>query len=352
MNQPEKTGGSRKKRLGTVLFVLFNVAVIAVTAYFDFGSSETISKKDLLDVNPLYILAVLGCFVAALAAETGKYYSLLRHTTGISSLRTAFETAVLGKYYDNITPFGAGGQPFQGVYLHRSGADASSATAIPVAGFLSLQGAFIIMAVSVLVFGGRIVESVGLMIPAYVGLAFYLFIPLAIVFFAVAPSVTERIIRFFIQLLAKLHLIKKPAEKEASFIATLHGSIVSMKSIFQSKFLFIRILLFSLLFQVAITSMPYFVLRAFGNTLGFWHVFRYCTYIYLCITFIPTPGNAGAAEGSFYALFSILGQGHLFWAMLVWRFFCYYLFILTGLAVSIFGHGLKGNALPGRGNAA
>ena len=190
------------------------------------------------------------------------------------------------------------------------------------------------------------------MIPAYIGLAFYLLIPLMIVFFAIAPAVTERILCFFIQIFAKLHLVKNPEEKEAAFIATLHDSIVSMATIFKSKFLFMKILLYSILFQIALCSMPYFVLRAFGNTLGFVHVFQYCIYIYLCITFIPTPGNAGAAEGSFYALFSVLGQGHLFWAMLVWRFFCYYAFILSGFVITVFGHGGNGHALPERSDAA
>lgn len=352
MKHASTADSGRKKRLGTILFILFNVIVIGITAYFDFGKSEVISEKDLLDMNPWYLLAVAGCFVTALAAETGKYYIMLRRTTGTANLRTAFEVAALGKYYDNITPLGAGGQPFQAVYLHRSGIDSGTSAAVPVAGFLSLQGAFILLAAAVLIFGGRIVDSAGLMIPAYVGLLFYLFIPLAIIFFAISPSVTERVLRFFIQLFAKLRLIKHPEEKEASFIATLHDSIVSMSTIFKSKFQFLEITLLSLLFQISLCSMPYFVLRAFGNTLSFIHVFKYCIYIYLCITFIPTPGNSGAAEGSFYALFSVLGQGHLFWAMLVWRFFCYYMFIITGFAITIFGRRKKEHTLPDSSSAA
>ncbi|MBR4443324.1 MAG: flippase-like domain-containing protein, partial [Clostridia bacterium] len=48
------------------------------------------------------------------------------------------------------------------------------------------------------------------------------------------------------------------------------------------------------------------------------------------IAFIPTPGNAGAAEGSFYLVFSRLTSGSVFWAMLFWRFFNYYAWILLG----------------------
>ena len=51
------------------------------------------------------------------------------------------------------------------------------------------------------------------------------------------------------------------------------------------------------------------------------------------VTLVPTPGNAGAAEGSFYLLFDQLDTSGVFWAMLIWRFLCYYFFILLGLGV-------------------
>ena len=58
-----------------------------------------------------------------------------------------------------------------------------------------------------------------------------------------------------------------------------------------------------------------------------------CVFVYFSVTIIPTPGNAGAAEGSFYILFNQLDTSGLFWAMLIWRFLTYYIFLLTGLAI-------------------
>ena len=48
---------------------------------------------------------------------------------------------------------------------------------------------------------------------------------------------------------------------------------------------------------------------------------------------MPTPGNAGAAEGAFYLVFSAMGSDGVFWAMLVWRIFCHYSFILIGAGI-------------------
>ena len=100
----------------------------------------------------------------------------------------AFECAVLGKYYDNITPLGAGGQPFQIVYLKKRGLSTGTSAALPIAGFLMLQFAFLLIAAVVFIFNGSVTQNVAaIRISAYVGLAFYLFVPVCIVLFAYIP---------------------------------------------------------------------------------------------------------------------------------------------------------------------
>lgn len=318
---------------GKLLFVLFNVAVIAVTAYVDFGTERGVSSKDLLDMSMWYLFLVLACFAVTILTESLKYYSMIKHTTGRRAPLQAFEVAVLGKYYDFITPLGAGGQPFQVIYLIREGVEAGPASAIPIAGYIAHHAGFILISVVVLIFGA-VVRSAVLIVPAIVGLLCYAAIPVTLVFFAVAPKAAGAFIGGCIRLLGRLGLLKDPEKKRVSAIGYIESCIVSLRYIYNGKGMFLRMLLLSLVYHGALCAMPYFVLRAFGNTLPFWEVFRSCVFIYLCITFIPTPGNSGAAEGSFYALFSVLGQGHLFWAMLVWRFFCYYSFIFMGLGAT------------------
>ena len=58
-----------------------------------------------------------------------------------------------------------------------------------------------------------------------------------------------------------------------------------------------------------------------------------CVFIQSAVSLIPTPGNAGAAEGSFYIVFSSLGTAGTFWSMLLWRLQCYYSFIIIGVLI-------------------
>ena len=86
----------------------------------------------------------------------------------------------------------------------------------------------------------------------------------------------------------------------------------------------------SVIFNLLISMIPFFVLTAFGGAVDFLPCFVTTVAVTSAVYFVPTPGNSGAAEGAFYAVFSALSSGYVFWAMLVWRFFSYYVYILTG----------------------
>ena len=67
-----------------------------------------------------------------------------------------------------------------------------------------------------------------------------------------------------------------------------------------------------------------------------------CLITYSAISFIPTPGSSGAAEASFYLVFSILSGGFLFMGMLLWRFVSFYSIMLIGIVVVFAGYSKNG----------
>ena len=329
-----------RKRILTILFVLFNISVIAATAYIDFSKEGRPSAP--LGINMRYLLAAAGCFAAALAVESLKFFHMMRRLNGKASFRTAFEVAALGKYYDNITPTGAGGQPFQVYYLRKKKVSTGASAAMPIAGFLTLQLSFVFLAIVVFLFGTPYLNNVAdytiaIKISAYVGIVFYAALPLLIILFAAVPKAAGALVRFFIVLFAKLRIIKKPDEVIGKSLATFAEYRDSIVAIYKKKRLLLSLLGFGFAFQIAMCSMPFFVLRAFGSPLSYFSVFSMMILIYCAITYIPTPGNSGVAEVSFYALLATLNQGYLFWAMLIWRFFSYYAFL--GIGGGIFAYG-------------
>ena len=110
-----------------------------------------------------------------------------------------------------------------------------------------------------------------------------------------------------------------------------------IKKIATRPLVFISTFLLSFLEQLAHSTIAFFVLKFFGFNLGVegimeWVIIMHmCLILYASISFIPTPGNSGAADLSFYLLFETgLMVGFAFPAMMLWRFLSFYAHIVIG----------------------
>ena len=334
---PEKPKSSNKvlKRVGLILFILLNAAVIYFTASSEFSKKAPAPIRFSFS-NILFLLGGILCLFVVLGCETVKYMMMMRHLGEKVSFRHAFSTAALGKYYDCITPSGAGGQPFQIYYLYSNGYSSGAASAMPLSGFFTMQFGFVILCLFAFIFGNSAINATGqtgIKITAYFGAFAYTIVPVMIIISGVAPKIAMRIVAFFVRIGAFLHLVKKPNHTLMKAVRSLNNYSVNIKRITQDRWLLIKLLILSTVFQLAMCSMPFFAVRTFDGELGYFEALFMCVFIQAAISLIPTPGNAGAAEGSFYIVFSSLGTAGTFWAMLIWRFLCYYSFIVIGVLI-------------------
>ena len=335
---PEKPKAKNKtaKRIGIILFVIINAVVIFFTARTEFTREDPPPMQPFSFVNILFLIGGIACLLVVLGCETVKYILMMRHLGEKVSVRVAFETAALGKYYDCITPSGAGGQPFQIWHLHSHGYSSGASSAMPLSGFCTMQFGFVFLALMAFIFGGvaiNIPELSAYKIVAYIGAFTYLIVPMMIVISGIAPKISMKIVAFFVKIGAALRLVKNPNHTRMNALKSLHNYSVNLKKITKNKKLFIQLMLLSILFQTAISSIPFFVIHTFGGDIGFFEALALTVFIQSVVCLVPTPGNSGAAEGSFYIVFSSLETAGTFWAMLLWRLLCYYSFILIGVVI-------------------
>jgi uncharacterized protein (TIRG00374 family) len=320
----------RNKIILTVLFVLVNVGAILITGIIEFTKDE-VEYIDFLGLNMTFLIAAVGCIAAAIFFETFKYCIMMKHTVGRVNIRHAFQTAVLGKYYDNITPSGAGGQPFQIYFLRKNGYAPGVAGAMPVLGFLSMQLGFCLLFFLLVITNAAAVESAVLHVSAYIGILFYLLVPMGIILFNFFPVTVTNVLAWGVRLLGKMKIFKRPEQTQEKMVKSLEEYRLALAEMAKVKGLIFKVMVVGILYQIALCSTPFFVLRAFGAPASYFNMLTLTVYIYAAIAYIPTPGNAGAAEGTFYSIFS--GLKHAFWGMTIWRFLTYYLFLLLGVGV-------------------
>ena len=329
---------STKKILLTLLFILINIAVIAITALSEFGNNENATKFSEIKINFWLLIPAAAAFIIAITLEIYKYVMMMKRTCGLKTKpeikkawKDARNTVLIGRYYDNITPAAIGGQPFQIYYMNKnSDAKGGLATTIPIIGMISGQIGFLIVAVICFLFGSLSIDNAALIAAACFGLIFYAFWPIAVIIATFLPKATTELITLGVKFLAKIHIIKdkKKAIEKAENGVQDYAKCVKM--ILKTRGLFLKTILISTIFHLLICSIPFFVLTAFGGSIDFLPCFVTIVAVTSAVYFVPTPGNAGAAEGTFYAIFSALSSGYVFWAMLIWRFFSYYAYIILG----------------------
>lgn len=326
-----------KRPVLIILFILINVAVITITAMFEFGNSQNAAKLSEVKMNWWFLVPALLCFLVAITFEIRKYTLMMREMSEKGKYnhkqarKVARRTVLLGKYYDNITPAAIGGQPFQIYYMRKnSGLPSGQSTSIPIFGMIAGQIGFIIIAVLCFLFGSLSINNATLIATACFGLLFYAFWPVTVMIATFLPNATKELITIIVKFLAKLHIVKdkEKAIKKTEFEVDEYAKCVKM--ILKTKGLFLKTVALSVGFNGLVAMIPFFVLTAFGGNVDFLPCFVTTVAVTSAVYFVPTPGNSGAAEGTFFVVFSMLSSGYVFWAMLVWRFFVYYIYIIMG----------------------
>ena len=364
----EKTIDARQKRLKRILSVSFAViilAAVAYTAYRDFGSGkELASAGDILKtllVNWFYLPCALAALFFSYFFKGFKLSFCAKHLTGKWFFKTCMETAVVGHYYNYITPLAVGGQPFEIYYLSKHGVHGGVAASLPIATYFASQFAFTALGIAALL----LLNTNALSVPeeyfsssaltvasgmAIVGLVLGVFMPLIVIVFCITPRIGATIVHALIWLGGKLHVIKNPERTMYKTMRTVISNSKCLKKITANPLVFIATFLMGVCEQLAILSIAYFTLRFFGFDLpasGFFEwmqMIQVCVILQAAVSFFPTPGNSVAADLSFYFLFETglkLG-GFAFPAMLTWRFLSYYSYLIIGfILLAVKRHGEK-----------
>lgn len=334
-----------RKFLLYLVFIGFSAGVIIATAVNEFSNSENAAELATVQLNWWFLIPATLCFVGMILLEYWKYALMILRScapgsfTKKEAFKLGFETVMIGRYYDRITPAAVGGQPAQILNLRKTGKiPAGLTTAIPIFSMISGQITFIIIAIPCFIAGTFMGVSPVLMTTAWIGLLFYAFWPIMVVGTAVSVKFTAKIINFFVKILAAFRIVKDKQAAIKKVEDEVEDYAKNVKLIAKSREVMIKVMTMSFFSNVLITLVPFFVLIAFGGNINFFECFILSMAIQSAVYYVPTPGNSGVAEGTFYIVFSRLSTGYVFWAMLVWRLFSYYIYIIVGPLIYLAMH--------------
>lgn len=310
---------------GTVLaIVLFGVVNNEFRSVF----------KILANLKAGYILLAVAALVVFYVLEGG-IIRLLMKSQGIHMRRgEGFRIGFIGLYYSAITPGASGGQPMQSAYLLRDNqVPAGVSTAVLLIKFFAYQTAFSISGLfAFLYMYDRLVQTVPAMIPLMIlglcingGSVFFFGLLFHKPFF-------NAICRFLKWLIRRFPFLSK-RQRIFSVIDKFEKDFGSFTDDFQrKKKSVVAAMLLSFPEFIAQMSVIYFIFLAFGyQKIGYAEILAVQAILEAMVSFTPTPGAAGAEELGFRALFGgYFTNNDLFTAMIIWRFFHFYVLIIAG----------------------
>ena len=125
-----------KKKRNSWLSNVLLVAIIAATIYImlqignKMGGGIQSFDEVIANSDTVFILITIGVLFALFALESSKYATIISVIDNRPRWKESIKVMFLGKYYDNVTPFASGGQPWQISYLNKKGFSGGTSTAV------------------------------------------------------------------------------------------------------------------------------------------------------------------------------------------------------------------------------
>ncbi len=351
----DPNGAPRKKStfLGNVFFV-FSIALSLYLMYSFASSNDLGDEKGFAEVfaqaNVKYLLLAFAALVAMIVLDGLKYVVIMRATNVKQGFGTALSVSLMGKYYDNITPFSSGGQPMQIYQLHKKGIGGGQSSAIIFIKFafnmtMWLTICFLLMILNrdaLTLHVEDMTQRQVLTVGGWIGFAVNCALPMMILSCAIFPKMTWAITRWVLKIGYKLKIVKNIDERMDRGKRAVNEFVAAFLSMIKKPLHTVILILLCIAEPFISMALPYFVVVGLGgnavvpSTELMFTIMTLNVYAQMSAMIFPTPGNSGAVESAFMLALSTLSSGVLFWTVFSWRFLSYYSYIIIGTLMTVF----------------
>lgn len=321
-----------KKKLNIIILIVITGLVLYFSLKNDFNSII----NQIFTMNIWYLLVAFLLLFLFWIFRSYPMYSFCKKINKDFKYGQAIQLTLRTQFFNAVTPFATGGQPYQIYYLKQSGIDYASSTGVVLQNFIVYQIALVILGLIALATNHmfHIFKQVYIL-QKLIALGFIINTLVIVVMFVVAFStkINKFLIDLGISLLTKLHIVKNKEEKLQKWDENISKFHNSAKILLKDKKMFILNILYNFIALCCLYLIPLFVLYSMGEFNAFSSGIAIVTSAYIMIigSFVPIPGGTGGLEYGFVAFYGNFITGSKLRAMmLVWRFITYYFGMIAG----------------------
>ncbi len=317
------------------ILILLTIITFAAVIYFT-ADESTVTALGNIHVSDLLILLLL--WLCIYSFDSFAFFLMVLSSGEKVNLATAYRTSALKTFSMMATPLGMGVTPALIYFLSNNkiptGRSSSLVlTKVMINALWILTGA----TVSFIVNHSVIMHSKVLFLPFVFTFVLHIVFISMVVLLMLSPYKAIGFLVKFSRLLSKLKIIKKPGRIKHFLVHEAFTARKSFRLYFKRhKGTFIAAITSNGLSYFFTLSVLYFVLKGLGHTVPFSEALTFTAMMLFVIGVLPTPGGSGLAEVLFVLLLSkTVNSAILGVAVVIWRFFIYYISTGIGLLISV-----------------
>ncbi len=323
----------KKKFINIVLIIVFTLIVLYFSLKDNYDEIiELLLNSDIRWLFIGYLFVLSYTFLKSVVTNDiiNKFKKF--------DMKKTFDLQLMTFFFNAITPFSTGGQPFQVYTLKKNKLSLSDGTNVIVQESIIHQIALIVVGFLAIIineiFGIYKFEGI---IETFLILGFGLNILVIFLLFLISHSnkIDKLITKYIVKILTFLRIIKN---KE--ILNKLHNTIdnfnYNSKILLKDKKRFIKLILINCLALLCLYIVPLTILFSFNNYVSFDGMIAIVlvSFISIISSYVPLPGGIGGQEYLFILMFGVyVNQPLLSSLMIMWRFITYYLPMIVGAVI-------------------
>ena len=329
------------KKIFPKLIISIIILIVLLIIIFSLNDINAIANE-LANVNYLWLMVAFAFLLLYILFNPLSLYILGNSNNEKHiSLYHSYMIGTIEYFFNGITPFASGGQPFQVYEYNKIGVPYHRSSGILLFNFVVTQIAIVILCLFSLFYYQQLTNGqLYLQILIIIGLTINIFI----LFLFCSFGLSKRIKNVFCKIVSwffSLKIFKQRFTKNIiAFEEYCLGAQKTFKGLLKEKGKFIVCIFLKLCAFIFYYMIPFFILKALNievDIAALPMITAMTTFSIAMTCFIPTPGSSGGIEFAFKSLFVIavpaISSSASVSGMLLWRLLTYYILMFISFVV-------------------
>ena len=245
----------------------------------------------------------------------------------------AVKIAMMGFYYNLVTPFASGSQPMQIYALNKYDINLSKSIAIVTNKTVLFQTVVTIYSAVIIFLNIEILknELPSMLVLMSIGMVMNIVSLVGGMLIVLTPNTMKIIVKVIVNILYRLKIFKSLNKKIHTINRFIDEYSYSIKLFIKNKKALCLSIILTIIQLTVFFSISYCVYKAFNlNGLSLFEVLSLQVFLYMSVSPIPTPGNVGANEVAFLTIFSNVFPGNIIgYSVFLYSIYVYYFLVVV-----------------------